>query len=323
MPEYRIVSHRGKLSLAYNDDERGRVRIALGTDDRGLAEARAREIWGKRTSPVSDRVSDLWASYIANRKLEGVPTTRLEDAWKALGPHFGHKIGSAVNAQDCKEYAKARKRLGRSDSTIRTELEYLRAALNKRYGRGSVDVWTPPASAPRSRYLTKEEANQLLDSITTPHVRLFVLLAIATGARMSALLELTWDRVDFARRTVDLQPAGRHKTNKGRAVVPVNQRAWEALLEAHKARLTDYVIEHAEKPVASIKKAIRAAATRSGVPCSPHVFRHTAAVWMAEAGRSMDEIAQFLGHTNTKLTTRVYARYSPDFLRGASAATEF
>jgi len=322
MPEYRLVTHRGKYSLAYNDPERGRVRIALGTDDAGRAEAIARQIWSKRTEPASERIGDLWPAYIADRKAEGIPTTRLDNAWKALGPHFAHRLGPAIMAQDCKDYAAARKRQGRSDSTVRTELEYLRACLNKRY-KGKFGFWTPPPSKPRDRYLTREEANKLLDSIETPHVRLFVLMAIATGARMTALLELTWDRVDLERRTVDLMPAGRHKTNKGRAVVPVNQRAWEALEEAYRGRLTDHVIEHGGKPVASIKKAIRAAAKRSGVPCSPHVFRHTTAVWMAESGRSMDEIAQFLGHTNTRLTTRVYARFSPDFLRGASAATEF
>jgi integrase len=37
------------------------------------------------------------------------------------------------------------------------------------------------------------------------------------------------------------------------------------------------------KPVKSAKKATRKAAERSNVPCSPHVFRHTAGVWMAQA----------------------------------------
>jgi hypothetical protein len=40
------------------------------------------------------------------------------------------------------------------------------------------------------------------------------------------------------------------------------------------------------------------------VPCSPHVFRHTAAVWMAEADVPMEQIAQYLGHTSTRVTFR-------------------
>ena len=53
---------------------------------------------------------------------------------------------------------------------------------------------------------------------------------------------------------------------------------------------------------------------------TPLVLRLAAAVWMAECRIPMNEISQYLGHTNTKITESVYARYSPDFLRHAAAA---
>jgi integrase len=43
---------------------------------------------------------------------------------------------------------------------------------------------------------------------------------------------------------------------------------------------------------------------------------------MAEAGRPMSEIAQYLGHTDEQVTFRVYARYSPEYLAHAAAALE-
>lgn len=52
---------------------------------------------------------------------------------------------------------------------------------------------------------------------------------------------------------------------------------------------------------------------------TPHVLRHTAAVWMAEAGVPMTEIAAYLGHSDSRITERVYARFSPDYLRKAAA----
>jgi integrase len=64
-----------------------------------------------------------------------------------------------------------------------------------------------------------------------------------------------------------------------------------------------------------------AAAKLEGV--SQHVLRHSAAVHMAEAGVPMSEIAQFLGHSSTSVTERVYARYSPDHLRRAAAVVDF
>ena len=54
-----------------------------------------------------------------------------------------------------------------------------------------------------------------------------------------------------------------------------------------------------------------------------HVFRHSAACLMAESGTPMSEIAQFLGHTNSRTTEAIYARYSPEYLRKAADALEF
>ena len=324
MPEpYRIVRHRGRLSLAYNEPGRGRIRVALGTDDRGLAEARARELWRARNAAPSDKVADLWAAYVADRRQVVARTDRFDSLWKALAPHFGHRLGSAINADDCRQYHRARRKEGKSASTIKTELEFLRACLRMKYGRDTPRLWVPPESAPRDRYLTPAERDKLLEAIDAPHVRLFVILALTTGARMSALLELTWDRVDLGHGTLDLNPAGREITNKRRTVVPINSRARAALEEAKAAALSDYVIEYDGKPIKSIRKAIRQAAARSGVPCSPHVFRHTAGVTMAQADVPMQKIAQYLGHTSTRVTERVYARYSPSFMRDASAALDW
>lgn len=323
MPEsYRIVRHRGRFSLAYNDNERGRVRVALGTNDRGEAEARARDIWRKRNAAPSERVEDLWRAYVADRKETVARKDRFDSLWKALEPHFGYRLGSAITRQDCKDYHAARKRDGKRPSTIRTELEFLRACLRQKYGKDAPQLWLPPASKPRERYLSREELTTLLDSIETPHVRLFVILAVATGARMSALLDLTWDRVDMEHGTADLNPAGRETTNKRRTIVKLNSRAMDALKEAKAGALTDHVIEYGGAPVKSVKKAIRAAAQRSGVPCSPHVFRHTAGVWMANANVPMEKIAQALA-TTVRIAEKHYARFSPAYLQEAAAATDW
>lgn len=320
MSDYRLVKHRGKYSLAYGSPRR---RIATGTNDRGRAEAIASEIWRRLQRPSQERVSDLWPPYVADRATNPAAETRMKSLWKTLEPHFGYKLGKAVTKADCRAYTDMRRRLGRTNSTIRTELEALRACLRWHYGDDAPEITAPPSSKPRDRYLTKDERDKLLEKIETPHVKLFVTLALTTGARMSALLDLTWDRVNFTHGTIDLNPAGRDITNKRRTVVPMNARARLELEKAREGALTDHVIEYGGKPVASVKRAIAAAARRAGVPCSPHVFRHTAAVWMAEADVSMDKIAQYLGHTSTRVTFATYARFSPRYMADAAAALEW
>lgn len=322
MPEYTLTQHRGKWSLLFREGER-RLRVSTGTADRALAESRAREIWSRRNAAKSDRVADLWPVYVADRKADGARADRFKSHWTALAPHFGQRIGAVITREDCREYYAARKKLGYADSTIKTDLELLRACLRRRYGVDAPSIWIPPASAARDLWLTKEQARFIVDMAETPHIKLFVTLGLATGARAGAILDLTWDRVDFAHKTIDFRPAGRVQTNKRRAVVPMNPIAQEALETAYRGRLTDHVIEYGKKPVASVKKAIQRLSARAGIPFSPHTLRHTCAVWMAQADVPMQKISQYLGHTSLRMTEQVYARYSPSFMRDAGAAAMF
>ena len=43
---------------------------------------------------------------------------------------------------------------------------------------------------------------------------------------------------------------------------------------------------------------------------------------MAEAGVPVSEVAQYLGHTNTRITESTSARYSPEYLKGAARALD-
>jgi integrase len=85
------------------------------------------------------------------------------------------------------------------------------------------------------------------------------------------------------------------------------------------------VIEWGGKPVGSLKRGLKRAAVLAGIkkPVSPHVLRHSAAVHMAEDDVSMEKIAQFLGHSNVNTTRKIYARFSPSYLKDAAAALEF
>lgn len=322
MSGYTLTKHRGKWALTFRDGERRR-RITTGTDHKPDAEAIARRIWSSFHAAQSERISDLWPAYVKDRVKDGAIAGRFAVTWAALGPHFKNMIGSQVTREDCRAYHASRKAEGKSPSTIATELSLLRACLRWRYGANAPSIWVPPPSSPREHHLTKDEVRRLLEETDTPHVRLFITLAAATGARASAILDLTWDRVDFDLGRINYKPAGREITNKRRVEVPMNERARAALKEAHKARLSEYVIEYGGKPVGSVKKALQRLSAKTGIKVSPHVLRHSCAVWMAQDNVPMSKIAQYLGHTKTSVTEMYYARYSPSFMQDASAATEF
>ncbi len=319
--KWRLRSHRGKYVVVW-DRGKGKspARISTGTDDKGTAEARASRIWQAHHKPQSGRLNELWPLYVDSRNLEIAAPKQLEFAWRILQPHFGYKLAQSITRDDCREYYRIRKLRDISNSTIRTELAYLRACLNFHSIASANTVWLPPPAKPRHHWLSKEQVLQILSATDTPHINLFITLAVTTAARMSAILDLTWDRVDFANRTIDYIPPGRYKTNKGRTIVPINERAYEALQSAYQARLTDNVIEYNGKAVASVKKAVQRAGDRVGLHCSSHVFRHTAGVWMAQANVPMEKISQYMGHTTVIITERHYARFSPSYMQDASEA---
>lgn len=324
MPKpYTLTRYRGVWAISYRNEEGKRLRITTSTDDRGLAEARARAIWEQRNSRRSDRLDDLWPGYVTDRVRDGARADRFKCHWTALAPHFGHRIGSAITRDDCRAYYDERRGDGYSDSTIKTDLEFLRACLRYHYGANAPSIWIAPAAPPRDTWLTKAEARLLVNLAVTPHVKLFVTLGLATGARAGAILDLEWSWVDFEHDTIDFRPPGRVQTSKRRTIVPMNANAREALVTAHKGRLSGNVIEYGGKPVQSVKKAVQRLSERAGIPFSPHVLRHTCAVWMAQADVPMQKISQFLGHTSLRMTEQVYARYSPSFMQDAGAAVAF
>jgi integrase len=273
-------------------------------------------------------VSAIYDAYARDREAEGkAAAPRIRDAWKRLAPVFGSLLPGHVTPDLCGAYQRQRREAGAATGTIHVELGYLRTALQFARKRGwilhapFVPLPTKPAS--RTGHLSREEARRLIDAAHMPHIKLFLILALTTAGRAGAILDLTWDRVNLERRTIDLRNPARGETNKGRAFVAMNDRAFEALSEARRAAIGNHVVEWGGQKVASVKKGVRHAASVAGIKCTPHMLRHTAAVWMAEGGVPMEEIAQYLGHTDTRITFKVYAKFSPSYLRKAAGSLEF
>lgn len=264
------------------------------------------------------------SAYIADREADGIASTsRQRDAWKAMKPFWDAVTPDLIDREMAQSYARQRPV---SAATLRYELGMLSVALRWAVEAGHIakapTIWRPDPPERRIRNLTRRQFEVWFEQVRAPHARLYVELGLATMARPTAILELTWDRVDFERGTVDLNPKGRRQTRKRRPVVPLNDDALGALKAAYEARQSASVVERGAKPVASVKKAFQAASERSGIHVTPYTLRHTGAVWAAEAGVSMDELAQFMGHDDAATTSKHYARYSPGHLRRVADAVQ-
>lgn len=334
MSKYRLGRLRGQFCTVHYDATGKRHRNTLGTDNKVAAQKAVDRLNADAERAPGQTVKTLWDAYREEKKGRRIAESMLT-TWKALEATFANREAESIGDETCQEYIKMRRQPtekvgktrafpgGRSDGTIWTELNHLRIVMGWAVKRNRISrlpyIPMPPKPAPMDRWLSREEVGRLKNSATAEHIRLFIVLAIATGGRKEALLSLKWDQVDFVRGIIHLDDQKAVHKRKGRASVPMNNTVRAALHEARKAALGDYVIEWNGERVKSVKRSLAKTSEKAGITgVTAHVFRHSAARWQAEAGIPMSEIAAYLGHSDDRVTQRVYAKYSPTALRRAA-----
>lgn len=326
MPKYRLGRLRGEFAAVSYDADGKRHRNTLGTDNKVAAQAAIDKLNAESERAPGQTVQTLWDAYREEKKGRRIAESMIT-TWKALKGTFAEREAVTIGDETCQEYIDTRRKIGRADGTIWTELNHLRIVMGWAEKRSRIlkapYIGMPPKPAPKDRWLTRDEVTRLKNNATAPHVRLFILLAIATGGRKEALLSLKWDQVDFERRIIHLDDMEAVHKRKGRASVPMNKTIHAALLEARRAAESQFVIEWAGDRVKSVKRSLAKTAEKAHIEgVTAHVFRHSAARWQAEAGIPMSEIAQYLGHSDDRITQRVYAKYSPSALKKAASVLD-
>jgi integrase len=322
MPDITIGRLRGGFCVHWVGPDGKRRRHQLEARTAKEAEAEARDRYLRETAPPAGRtVADLWAAY--TDYLGTRPTAKtLRYTGKAVLAHFGALRPDQITLADCRAYTAQRMASGIAQGSVHTELGHLRSALTwavkARLIAAAPHIERPSKPDSDVRPLTEAESLALIRGCNAPHIALAVVLLFGTAARIGAILDLTWDRVDFERGVINLRlPDG--VTRKGRAVVPMNRMTRAALQTAYAARLTDYVVEWAGGRVSKIRKGFAAALERgdlSGITI--HQIRHTAAVRMLSNGVPLSQVSQLLGHSDERVTAKVYARFLPEHLAPAA-----
>lgn len=327
MRDFKIGKLNGRFVVSWWEDGTRR-RFRLDADTLSDAKREAIDVCVRETVRRPDlvTVASLWEAF--RRENAGKPSVvTMGFEWKAIEPAFGHLRPEQITIDTCRAYAGSRTAKGIKPGTIWTELGHLRSVMLWAYRRKMIDsapyIERPRQPAPKERYLTRPECERLIMAATAPHIRLAIILMLSTAARIGAVLDLTWDRVDFERGQIRLRRDD-SVTRKGRATVPINAGLRAALSAAKEAAVSDYVVEWAGGRIGSIKTGFRAAVRAAGLKdVSPHTLRHTSLVHLVESGISMEEAAQYAGHSNTAVTYRVYARFSPSHLRKAADILDF
>jgi integrase len=270
-----------------------------------------------------------------------------------LNDFFGSYNVGDINGRLQRGYAKQRG----SQSAARRDLETLSAAINHhlREGGGTQLAFRPtlpPALDPRERWLTREEAARLIRAawrlretrdgeetgrLTSRHVARFILVALYTGTRASAVCGAALTPT-IGRGFVNLETGqfrrlayGRQQSTKRQPIVDLpprlltHMRRWQRLGISKSS-----VVEFNGKPVARVSKAwprvVKAAGLATDVKeqrVIPHTLRHTAISWYLRAGVPIEQVADYCG-VSPAVIRRVYRHHiAGNFAPVLAAASTF
>jgi len=312
----------------------GQTERKTGTVDRGEADQaladyiNARGINRHTHTPETFLVSEALVEYGENRAPSRAAPERIGYAIKALMPFWHDLPVGAVTMATCARYASYR---GKSAGTVRRELGVLRAAMNWCVKIGALTrcppVELPARPAAKELWLTRGEVARLIRAARTDprskHLARFILLAVYTGSRKTAVLDLRFEPhprggwIDCDRGVMYRAANDARLTNKRRTPVRM-----PAKLLAHARRWSrqgGWVVNYRGAKVGDIKTAWSRIRRIAGLPAAtPHTLKHTAITWAMQRGANLPDAAGFFG-TSVRVIEKTYWHYHPDFQAGTAA----
>lgn len=322
--------------FTYDPATRQTRRVSLDTDDFEEAKGKLLDWYtGQRMRTAQQLPSEevtlreIWKEYEANH----VPKLRSRQAVSILLRYWldfwkDATVADVRNIVRQEEFVAWLFAKGLANNSVNRGLEVGRGAINRAWKRGIIrdkpfiQMLKIETDRPMGRPLDVDEIRKLYTH-SADHVRLFLILMLATGARNEAITTLTWSQIDFENGLVELNPRGRKQTSKRRPTVRLVPFLREILEPMDKT--TPAVIMFRGEKVGHINKGIRAALRRAKMDreVTAYSCRHTVARWLRKEGVSPWETAMQLGHKVAAFSmTERYASWSPDYLEKAAAALE-
>lgn len=157
-----------------------------------------------------------------------------------------------------------------------------------------------------------------------------IVLLMYTGMRISEAIALTWDDIDFEKRTISIDKDavvvkidGKYtilnqkspKTHSGNRIIPMTKMAYDMLVEIHNITGNcTYVMSTKNNRQISprnINRMFHSILTQTGLynkfaVCGVHSLRHTFASMLFDSGCEVKTVSELLGHSDTHITENIY-----------------
>lgn len=166
------------------------------------------------------------------------------------------------------------------------------------------------------KYLKDWSVAQKIIDRAAPHLKPIIYTALYTGMRLSNILTLRWENIDFISNTINIKVKDRTKDGGKNLSIPMIKQLAEILhAQPH---INEYVFNYNNKPIKSIMSAWRNIfyyRNDNGVFTKQlkdvslpyinfHTLRHTAATWILKKTNNLRITKEILGHANINTTLK-------------------
>jgi integrase/recombinase XerD len=230
---------------------------------------------------------------------------------------FCKKNPEEITEDDVKVFMAAKLSESSSSSTI-VFLSALRYAYSNILKKDvTLGIKRPKREKKIPAVLTKEEVKRLFNALPNKKSKLMISLIYACGFRVSELLNLKLNDLNFDEMICQVRQAKGKKDrivnipqfllkNLKKQITAQQESKQDYLFTGPKGRLTDR----------NIQKIVRIATKKAGIEkeVHPHTLRHSFATHLLENGTDIRKIQELLGHADLS-TTQVYTHISTEELK--------
>jgi site-specific recombinase XerD len=271
--------------------------------------------WGGYLRGISPELVDAIRGYVVYRSRSWREENRLHNT-RSLLSEFSVFFRAAklictqgVTPRVWFAHVEARMKAGVQPSSLNTTLwniqSFLRHVKNEEILICETMLKVRPLKTGEAlpRDLTVNQVRSLLQAVTTPMDRAWILLMLHSGLRTCEVRSLRWRDVDLQARTLRIHES---KGLQSR-VVFLSAQVVQAINCL--PRSSDYVFTHSGQPLNRryCLSCLEAMDKRYGFHVTPHQLRHTCAAMLLNAGMSILGVQRILGHKYVETTLR-YAR---------------
>lgn len=282
-------------------------------------------------APVTGELPQEAKEYLVSKKIEGLTDETLKQYRYSL-ERFCDKVRkpvAVINSQDIRLYLYGiSKESKMSDKSLENQRTYIRSffkwlALNGYINSDpSANITTIKCEKKERQPLSDTEMESLRGACKTLREKAIVETLYSTGCRVSELINIKIDDIDFEKR--EIRVFGKGKKHR---VVFLNAKALltiRLMLGSRKYEY-EYLFENDRAPHGklgkrSIEKLIKKLGSDAQISGKvfPHRIRHTTATDALRRGMSIEQVQLLLGHENVS-TTLEYAKVNRDELKDKHA----